>query len=210
MAAGDRSAEWQAWKEATFGSEYAIWHDGLSTEAVADLRGEARRRALEMLRLGLELGDSHAAEALAAMNEAGAAPAMRAQLHTAQGADRVRVALAVHAVTPDPELATRLVGVLRGHPSWSARVDAAIGLRQFAGAPDEAALIDAVAKDAEYLVRYHASESLLARWRVSPPEISKHPSVFSDICGPDEGKPSADDFVRYARARAELEKLKPG
>jgi hypothetical protein len=185
-----------------------IWHDGLCTELVAELRGDARRQALEMLRLGVALGDSHAAEALAAMNEAGDTPAMRAQLQSARGADRVRVALAIHSVAPDPELASRLIGVLRGHPSWSDRIDAAIGLRRFAGAADEAALLEAVAKDPEYLVRYHASESLLARWRVSPSKISKHESIFGDICGPDEGEPGTGDFARYARARAKLEKLR--
>ena len=44
--------------------------DGLYTEPVASLTGTEREAALAMLRLGLSLGDSHAAEALAAMGDA--------------------------------------------------------------------------------------------------------------------------------------------
>src|SRR5687768_1606499 len=105
MATPDRKARlavWESWKEATFGTGYMIWHDGLDTGAVTGLRGEARLRALEMLRLGVELGDAHAASALAAMGDTSELGTMRARLATAEGADRVRIALAMHAVAPEP------------------------------------------------------------------------------------------------------------
>ncbi len=206
VSRADDAARWDAWKRANLGTPYEIWHDGLPVEAVSGRRGAAREEALEMLRLGLSLGDSHAAAALAAMGESAAAGAMRAQLAAATGPERMRLALAIHQVRPDPTLAAELVAVLRGGYPWSVRIDAAIGLRRFAGATDEAALLAAVA-DPEYLVRYHACESLLVRWGVRPAEISKHADIFPRICGPQDGAPTGDDLARYAEARARLEAL---
>lgn len=203
MAGHDDAARWAAWKEATFGTPYMIWHDGLDVGAVTRQRGAAREEARAMLRLGLSLGDSHAAEALAALGDASEAEAMRALLATAHGTERVRLALALHAVRPDPSLAGELVAVLQSPVHWGTRVDAAIGLRHFAGAADEAALLAAVA-DPEYLVRYHACESLLARRGVRPGELMRHAEVFSRICGPDDRAPTDEDLARYAEARARL------
>lgn len=105
---------WRAWKEQTFGNDYMIWHDGLYTAQVTSLSGDAREAALGMLRLGPALGDSHAAEALAAMGDPSTIGPMRAQLDDAQGTEKVRVALAIHELGPDPRLAPHLVEVLRG------------------------------------------------------------------------------------------------
>lgn len=203
-----RETEWRAWKEEIFGTEYMIWHDGLYTGAVTGLQGPARAKALEMLRLGVSLGDAHAAEALAAMGEADDAPAMRAQLAGAYGSSRVRLALAIHEVTPDPTLAAELVAVLHGCPAWTDRIDAAMGLRHFGGPDDEAALLASVERDPEYLVRYHAAESLLRRWAVVPSEITKHEAIFRDLCGPTEGPPTPENYERFAQARAALEALR--
>jgi hypothetical protein len=205
-----RRAGWRAWKEATFGSEYMIWHDGLSTAGVAALTGPARAKTVAWLRLGVALGDAHAAEALGAMGEVAAVDELRAQLTTATGADRVRVALALHALAPDPLLAPVLIEVLRGTDcGWSSRIDAAMGLRHFCGPGDEAALLEAVAMDPDYLVRNHAAESLLARFRVVPREIAAHRAIFGDLCGPTDGAPGPADFVRFARARDALAALRP-
>jgi hypothetical protein len=202
----DRRVEWERWKEQTFGTAYDIWHDGLYTGVVTGLTGEARASAVAMLRLGLALGDDHAAEALAAMGEAGDADAMRAELARATGAARVRIALALHEIAPDPKLAAELVGILEGGFSWPDRIDAAIGLRRFRGADDEAALLRALVDD-EYLVRYHASESLLSRWGIEPASITSHGAIFSDLCGPTEGTPTEEDRARYGRAREALGSL---
>jgi hypothetical protein len=199
-----RRPEWQAWKEAMFGSEYMIWHDGLDTDAVARLKGEARARGLEMLGLGMALGDAHAAQALAACGDTSQLGEMRAQMALAQGSSRVKLALAIHRVAPEPALAAELVLVLQRHPWWGDRIDAAMGLRHFAGADDEAALLDSVSGDPEYLVRYHASDSLLVRWGVTPADVGGHKDIFPDICGPREGAPGPEDFARYAQAREKL------
>lgn len=197
-------AAFRAFKESTFGSEYMIWHDGLYTGGVSRLTGEARAHALAMLRFGLSIGDAHAAEALAAMGDDGARDAMLASMTGADGATVVRTALAAHALRAEPGLAAHLVRVLESGEHWSVRIDAAIGLRHFRGAEDERALLDRVEHDVEYLVRYHASESLLARWKVKRREINAHPAIFALISTPSDGAPSKEHLAGYARARAAL------
>ena len=199
-----RRPEWQSWKEDAFGSEYMIWHDGLDVDAVARLKGEARERGLEMLRLGLALGDAHAAQALAACGDVSRLDEMRAQMAEAQGSSRVKVALGIHKVAPETALAAEPVGVLQRHPWWGDRIDAAMGLRHFSGAADESALLDTVSGDPDYLVRYHASDSLLVRWGVTPADVSGHKDIFRDICGPREGSPGPEDFARFSLAREKL------
>lgn len=207
----DPAATWTRWKADTFGSGHHIWHEGLDVRAVTRLKGQAREHALAMLRLGRSLGDDHASEVLAAMGDAATIAAMRARLD-AGGLDlepttRVRFAAILHRIRPDPRLGAHLVAVLaapwsKGQP-WSARLDAAVGLREFPGAEAEAALYAAVA-DPSYLVRCHACESLLHRQRARRSQLSDHPALFALICGGDDGEPSPDDLARYAEAQRRL------
>lgn len=201
---------WTAWKEATFGSGYMIWHDGLDTGAVTRLTGEERDRALEMLRLGLALGDAHASEALAAMRDPASLATMRQVLEKSVGIDRVRTALAIHDLAPDPSLAKYLMEVLVAPLHWSHRIDAAIGLRHFSGAEDERALLEAVEHDPEYLVRNHAASSLLVRWKIEPQELTQHSELFGHICGPKDEEPMTPEWqARFKKAREMLERMKP-
>jgi hypothetical protein len=194
-------AAWQAWKTATFGEGYHIWHDGLGVELVTRLRGPAREHALHMLRGGLALGDDHAARALAAMDDPADAPAVRAHLESCRGAELVWLALTLHERHPEPTLARRIIAVLQaidpGDRTGSGRLDAAMALRHFPGPDTEAALLAAVA-DPAYLVRYHASESLLALWHIRRADIAKHPAIFAQI---------RDDAGDHADARDRLRKL---
>ena len=208
----DLAATWSRWKEETFGTGYHIWHEGLDVRAVTRLKGQARSRALAMLRLGRSLGDDHASEALAAMGDAPTIAAMRARLDAGDPylspTTRVRIAAILHGIEPDPTLADHLVAVLAATCSkgqhWSPRIDAAIRLRAFSGAADEAALLAAVA-DRSYLVRYHACESLLHRWRAGRRQLTDHPQLFALIRGPDDDAvPTADDLARYDEARRHL------
>lgn len=208
----DLAATWSRWKEETFGTGYHIWHEGLDVRAVTRLKGQARERALAMLRLGRSLGDDHASEALAAMGDAPTIAAMRARLDAddppLSPTTRVRFAVILHSIEPDPSLAEHLVAVLgapwsKGQP-WSPRIDAAIGLRGFSGAADEAALFAAVG-DPNYHVRCHACESLLHRRGASRRQVSDHPRLFALIRGPDgDDVPTADDLARYDAARERL------
>ena len=211
----DLRATWTRWKEATFGTGYSIWHEGLDVAAVTRLEGEARTSAVAMLQLGRSLGDDHATEALAAMGDAPTLAAMRERLDTddppLEPATRVRTALILHQRAPDPLLAAHLVAVLAS--PWSkrqvdsSRIDAAIGLRRFDGAGDEAALLVAVG-DPSYLVRYHACESLLARWRVRRLQITEHPEIFALIRGGDREVAGPEELARADEARARLRALR--
>ncbi len=201
----DRAAEWSAWKLRTFGDGYNIWHEGLDVPAVTRLRGAARERALVMLRLGLALDDPHAAQALAAMDDPASDAAVRAYLERASGSPRVRVAVELQRVHPEPALAEHLIAVLRGGERFSERIDAAIGLRHFDGAEDHAALLDAVG-DRTYLVRYHACESLLLRrGRTKVDLASDRPDIFKLIVEPDDARPSRAQRAAHAAARSLLE-----
>ena len=82
--------------------------------------------------------------------------------------------------------------MLRREPLWVFRKDIAIGLRHIPGAGTVDALLQAVRHDPDYLVRYHAAESLLHIAGVDPPDLSKHSRLFSHI--------AADDPERHSTA----------
>ncbi len=193
---------WLAWKTRTFGDGYHIWHEGLDLAAVTRLRGSARAAALTMLRRGLALGDPHAARALAALDDPADLPAVRAHLERSSGAELAWLVATMHERRREPALARRIFTVLQTidpkDTTGSGRLEAAIVLRHFAGpevGPEvEAALLGALT-DPAYLVRYHASESLLALWRVNPPTIADHPDIFAEL---------RDDTGDRERARALL------
>lgn len=169
---------YRQWKEKLFGSDYMIWHDGLYERGVSALRGAAREEAVRMLRVGLAYDDAYAAQALAAMDERDATEDVRALLPRVSGGARVRVALALFRLAADPAMAAEIGAVLA--PSalpWGERIDAAIALRDFTDDASERALLAAIDDD-EYLVRYHACNSLLVRWRVKPSDISQHRDIF--------------------------------
>lgn len=204
--------DYRLWKAALFGSDYMIWHDGLDLSAVQSLTGDARETALNMLRQGVERGDSHAAQALAAMGDVRTVAVLRAQLEHSTGSNKVRVARAVHALSPDESLAHQLIPVLEdGALHWGEQMSAAIGLRDFADAASERALLGAVARNGSFLVRYHAAESLLLRWRVVPPAIAEHREIFDLIRSPQQGVVgvvAADEQVRLSEAVGRLERLR--
>ncbi|HEY0133389.1 MAG TPA: hypothetical protein VGB85_04895, partial [Nannocystis sp.] len=156
--------------------------------------------------------DEHAAQALSALRDHAAAPAMRALLARSQGATCVRVALALHFLRRQPALARHLISVLHGPEEgapWhgSGRLDAATGLRHFRGRADEAALFAAVG-DPAYLIRHHACNSLLSRFGVARPDVDRYPKIFALLRGPDEAPPDAQAFAGYEAARELLRGIK--
>jgi hypothetical protein len=200
--------DYYQWKHTVFGSEYMIWHDGLPVGAVKTLTGDARLRALRMLFMGVELGDSHAATALASMGDASATAEMRAQLRQSTGESKVNFALAINGLSPDDSLASELIEVLNSPSDQFVQMSAAIGLRQFSDSVSERALLDAVEQNGRYLVRYHASESLLQRWHVIPSGIVQHQEIFQLIRSPDADVTTAEERARLSEAAVLLERLR--
>ena len=100
--------------------------------------------------------------------------------------------------------------VLQSPLFWTHRIDAAIGLRDFSGEDDERALLEAVERDPDYLVRNHACDSLLVRWKITPSKVNEHDEIFRRIIGPPgDAAPGPEDFARFREARGMMERLRP-
>lgn len=204
MKDSEKRDEWSRWKTAKFGGGREIYHDGLRVERVLELEGEALEEAVRMLSLGVELGDEHAARALAAMASDGSLPLLRQKLEQTPNRDeRMALALAVHALCPDQALIEHVLEVLYSRGHWSPRIDAAMALRKFSGERAFEGALRAVAEDEEYLVRYHATESArflggLTSWQMDPKS-----KLFELIC---EGDGSEDD-ARSRRRHGEAAEL---
>jgi HEAT repeat protein len=210
MLARRTSPDYRAWREATFGSGYAIWHDGADVALVCRLRGKARAKALAMLKIGLAEADFVAVCALAALGEKSVLPALRALLPSATAQLRVTTALAIHELAGDLSVATALIDELKAE-HWGDRIDAAIALAKFGAHPDVVpALLAVVRDDPDYLPRLHAAGSLRTIAGLSQPDVdpSRTPALFRLISGADGESGEARANRRAAAER--LAALFPG
>ncbi|WP_127501095.1 hypothetical protein [Actinoplanes solisilvae] len=159
------NAEWQRWRQEIFGDSPGAGRDFVALTEAARVGPKAVER---MLRAGLAAGDPLAARSFTALASAGLAPPdavsfLRTALIRAQDEFRVRVAEALYTVTRDPGWATPIAGVLSGARSEVVRLDAAIALAGFVPTVGLVRALAAAVSDPEYLVRYHAADTLL-RW----------------------------------------------
>jgi len=209
--------EFYSWKDKTIGDPYSIWHDGLYVKWMGSLTGGAREEALIMLHRGLEDGDSDCATALAAMGDVSAVPKIRDIFSKSRDRKKVDSTLAIHELVPDESLADNLIDVLKNRQPSSidgmARMNAALGLRNFSGEASEHALLDAVEHDPAYHVRYHSYYGLISRWKVKL-SSQEDDEIFKLICLPsgtsfDNTTITAEDQVRLSEARQRLEKHRP-
>ncbi|HET6479441.1 MAG TPA: HEAT repeat domain-containing protein [Actinoplanes sp.] len=181
----DGDVEWKRWRREIFGDPDEVWHEGPEFASLVDA-ARARPKAVErMLRAGLEAGDSLAAQSFTALAAAGLAPPdavsiLRAALVRAQDEFRLRVAEALYAFTRDPGWATPVAGVLAGSPSGFVRLDAAIALAGFGPTTALVRALAAAVSDPEYLVRYHAANTLL-RWSGERGQVDTRPALLAKI-----------------------------
>jgi hypothetical protein len=178
-----------------------------------------------MLRIGLSLCDPIAAQAVTItklrgllpelkdlLSPAGGGGLVRAGVGGASGATgraaafRVDVVRAANAVDPATDYGPTLVPLLADRDR-NVRISAAVGARRFRRDGVANALLETVRRDKEYLVRYHAAQSLLELGDIYPRDISDHRRLFEAISGPASGAPVAADFDRYALGARMLEKL---
>jgi hypothetical protein len=197
-------ATWDELRERLFGTPYEVWHDGFD-EGRIDLADPQELRAA--LPEGLAAGDWVAAVVARRLGDAGLLPLVAARLGIGGGRFAVEAARAIVALGGDRDAAVTWAVASLTRGGWPDRLDVALGLRHLPGAGVVEALLGVVADDPEYLVRYHAAESLLCLGGVEPGDISLHGEVFSDLVAGADRELTDDDRQRHARAAAALGRL---
>lgn len=195
---------WDDLREHLFGTPYEVWHDGIQ-EGRIDLADPVQLRAA--VPEGLEAGDWAAAVVARRLADPTLLPLVEARLGIGGGQFAVEAARAIASLGGDREAAIAWVVEALGWGGWSDRLDVAMGLRHLPGEGVIEALLAAVENDPEYLVRYHAAESLLHLGEVTPTDISLHPAIFSDLVAGADEEPTAEHRERHARATAALRAL---
>lgn len=182
---GRGRVEWDRFRYDVLGDPYLVWHDGPSFDVLlARCRSDPAATA-RLLRLGLQQHDPLAAMAADAVLAHGAlatdlVPDLVAALEGGSDLATVETARALLIHTRRPEYSTPIIRVLLTGASWSDRMDAA---RALAVAEPTPVVVDALARgvtDEEYLVRYHAANSLLALAGAGT-TIDEHEELFRRI-----------------------------
>jgi HEAT repeat protein len=198
---------WDEWREETFGTPYLVWHDGIDPGRFGSLPPEARQRVLALLPAGIGAGDWLAAVGVRMLGAVDLVPLLEETLAQAGGRLAVEAARAVIALGGDRERATAAVLRARFDPAWSERMAVVIGMRHIGGDEMVAALLEQVAEDSDYLVRYHAAESLLHLGSVEPTSISEHREIFDELSADSDGDGAAEARERHRKAAAALAAL---
>jgi hypothetical protein len=222
------TADWQRWSR----ENLPIAPDGVDFARIKALAAAQPATAERMLRLGLSLCDPIAAQAITVTKLRALLPELKALLDPANvggglvragaggatnaaasagsakkvAAFRVDVVRAANAVDPATDYAPHLVPLLSDRDR-NVRISAAMGARRFHRDGMTKALLETVRRDKEYLVRYHAAQSLLDLGDIYPRDIADHRRLFDAITGPLTGAPVAADFDRYALGARMLEKM---
>ncbi|MFH1329364.1 MAG: hypothetical protein ABIJ48_01700 [Actinomycetota bacterium] len=195
---------WDDLRERLFGTPYEVWHDGIH-EGQLDATDPAELRAA--LPEGLAARDWVAAVAARRLGDRDLLPVVAARLGIGRGRFAVEAARPIITLGGDHEAAIAWVIEALGRGGWPDRLDVAVGLRHL---PDDrvvAALLTAVEGDPDYLVRYHAAESLLHLGEIEPRDITLHPEVFSDLAAGANSEPTDDERQRHSQAADALRGL---
>ncbi len=173
------SRQWDYFMDNFFGDPYMMWHDGIDPTSVCGLEGAERDQAEDMLIESMKEGSYWAPMGLRELRSEKAVPIMKEMLPSIDGVLLVEIAIALNVIEDTLEYNQYLLQVLREYPSPYTRLKAAMKLRDFPTLEVIEALFDAV-RDEDYLVRNHASESLLAIHGLQP-TISEHKEIFQLI-----------------------------
>jgi hypothetical protein len=175
------SRQWDYFMENFFGDPFMMWHDGIDASSVCSLEGAERDQAESMLIESMISGSHHAAMGLRELKSQRAVPIMKELLEKVGPDLKIQIVVALNIIEDTLEYTPYLVGVLRSNPSPYVRLNAAVELRRFPSKDSISALYDAVSDDPDYLVRNHASESLLHIHGLRP-SISEHREIIRLIC----------------------------
>jgi HEAT repeat protein len=188
-AAPEPEPDWAAYREASFGEPYLVWHDGPDFTEFASRFAADPELATRMLAAGLAEGDALAAQTPRelTLTDAQRARFVRMLTEALPGANagvRLEAGASLFALTGSAEWSAPVVEVLASTVHWGVRIDAAIRLKAF---PPTQALVAALAdgvRDPEYLVRYHSANTLL-RWAGRTEEISEDERLFHLLAADD-------------------------
>ena len=199
---------------------YMEWHDGPSLYEVdqaiagvpAELKAEASRIVAERIRKSYDPYLGRAAELLGTEEcRAALDRALASAPHPGTASNAARNLLAMGRSAEAVEALRAIVTNAGLH--WGDRIDALVNLKIALGAagdrrpvsefitPEmEAAIFEAV-EDDDYLVRYHAADSLL-KAAGEKKELSDHKELFAYICGkyPGNEKPGDEERVGFRKA----------
>jgi HEAT repeat protein len=152
-----------------------------------------------MLIESMEKGSYWAPMGLREMKSEKAIPHMKKLIETAYPRLGIEIAVALNVIEETTEYVPYLINILQNVSSPYDRFAAAIALREFGTREAIDALFEAI-KDPDYLVRNHASESLLAIHGLEP-TISNHDEIFGLICTDSEDEESYKKaIIRFEKA----------
>ncbi|MBD3190466.1 MAG: hypothetical protein GF308_07470 [Candidatus Heimdallarchaeota archaeon] len=188
-----------------------VWHDGLNVRSVHQLSDEEKERAFKLLIAGLRTNAWRCAAGLRELHDKRAIPYLHEALAFTTGKGLVEVAAALNVLEGTTDYCSYIIRVLETNSHWGYRMDAAITLRKFHTPEVIEALFRAI-EDPDYLVRHHASESLLALHGF-PPDIARYDEIFDDIIDKREFMetrplPTDEEILeQYKQAASQLREL---
>jgi hypothetical protein len=199
---------WAAWSEDVFGDPYLVWHEGPDFQRLLELARSDPAGVERMLAVGVRAEQPLAAQSIEALADAGlafdgAVTLLRAAVPTATERFLLHVAQALHVLTGEESWARLIVTVLHSDAHWGVRMDAARALAEFPRTPQLVAALGQAVCDDEYLVRYHAANTLL-RYAGDRRDVSGVPALFAALARPAEGSPSAADRTAWRAAADRL------
>ncbi|MFW9810557.1 MAG: HEAT repeat domain-containing protein [Candidatus Thorarchaeota archaeon] len=203
------SREWERFIENYYGDPYMMWHDGIDEKSVTRLVGEEREKAEDMLIQSLEEGSHYGAIGLRELRSEKAIPHLIEKRKASVGILAIEIAVALCLIKTTLEYVPDIILALKRSGFWSDRIRAAIVLRRFPTIEVVEALFESVAKDPDYLVRNHASETILFLHGMQP-SISDHKEIFEhmifEIDNEDESS-IKDAFDHYQKCAQMLRQL---
>jgi hypothetical protein len=176
---------WAQYRFEAFGEPYMVWHDGPDFSEFRSRVSADATLAERMVLQGLAEGDALAAQAIAEGDFPPEAvtrlvPSLREAVERNKSTYRVRCAEALTRLTGEQSWSAAIVDALRDGPFWGDRLDAAMALGHYEPTVELIAALMVAMEDEEYLVRYHAANSLL-RYAGSAEDISDDAELFAQI-----------------------------
>lgn len=195
---------YEQFSERVFGTPYMIWHDGPATDNLRHLSGEEKEHAARMLLIGLAEGDPSAVEGFGELDPQLGLPHIKKLFPGGTAGMRLAVAMFLLKHDPEKDLRALAQSVMSTVTSPSVFYSGVILLRHFPLPEVTSLLLDIVSKSSDYLMRYHAADSLLVLGNVQPADVGEHRDIFVNIIG--EGMEAAD-VARHATAAEQLRRL---